>query len=94
MLIASCLGCIFVENNNIMKPTRKGQIVKYKGLEENFNQLYVILDFIDAGIRSKARLHDLKTGQVSMGFAKDLEVDEGQTFELDYYLEHGKHDLF
>ncbi|WP_147299196.1 hypothetical protein [Winogradskyella eximia] len=77
-----------------MKPTRKGEIVKYQGLEENFNQLYVILDFINNGIRSKARLHDLKTGQVSMGFAKDLEVDEGQTFELDYYLEHGEHDLF
>ena len=29
-----------------------------------------------------------------MGFAKDLEVDEGQTLELDYYLEHGNHDLF
>ena len=23
---------------------------------------------------------------------EDLEVDEGLTFELDYYLEHGKHD--
>lgn len=94
MLTTNILASIFGKNSYSMKPNRRGQIVKYQGLEENFNQLYVILDFIDNGIRSKARLHDLKTGQVSMGFAKDLEVDEGQTFELDYYLEHGEHDLF
>ncbi|WP_299126581.1 hypothetical protein [uncultured Winogradskyella sp.] len=77
-----------------MRPTRRGQIVKYQVPNESFEKLYVVLNFIEAGIRSKARIYQLKTGQVSMAFAKDLEVDEGQTFELDYYLKYGNHDLF
>ena len=77
-----------------MRPTRRGQIVKYQVPNETFEELYVVLNFIEAGIRSKARIHELKTGQVSMAFAKDLEVDEAQTMQLDYYLKYGDHNLF
>ncbi|MFQ3351936.1 MAG: hypothetical protein ACI914_001189, partial [Candidatus Marivariicella framensis] len=31
---------------------------------------------------------------INLVSAEDLVVDEGQTFELDWYLKYGKHGLF
>jgi hypothetical protein len=83
-----------------MKPSRRGQVVKFHSPyeDEDPEQLYVILEYIEDGYRSRATMQAANTGlslpSISLVLAEDLEVDEGQTFELDYYLEHGEHDLF
>ncbi|OBQ57039.1 hypothetical protein JJL45_01965 [Tamlana sp. s12] len=83
-----------------MKPNRRGQIVKFHTPyhDEDPEQLYVVLEYIEDGSRSRAKIQAAGTGlsfpPVSLVLAEDLEVDEGQTFELDYYLKHGNHGLF
>jgi len=83
-----------------MKPIRRGQIVKFHTPfeYEDPNQLFIILEFIEDGDRSRATVQAIQTESSMQSThlirVKDLEVEEGQTFELDYYLEHGKHDLF
>jgi hypothetical protein len=83
-----------------MKPSTRGQIVKFHTPyeDEDPEQLYVILEYIEDGKRSRAKILAANTGlsfpPISLVLAEDLEVDEGQTFELDYYLEHGRYDLF
>jgi hypothetical protein len=83
-----------------MKPSRRGQVVKFHTPyeDEDPEQLYVILEYIEDGCRSRVKIQAANTGlslpSISLVVAEDLEVDEGQTFELDYYLEHGDHDLF
>jgi hypothetical protein len=100
MLTTLGLGSIFVKNNYIMKPNRRGQVVKFHTPyeDEDPEQLYLILEYIEDGCRSRAKILAANTGlafpPISLVWAEDLEVDEGQTFELDYYLKHGKHDLF
>lgn len=100
MLTMVCLVPIFVENIYIMKPNRKGQIVKFHtpNNEEGTEQLYIILEYIEDESRSRVKIQALNTGlsspRTSIVLAEDLEVDEGQTLELDYYLKHGDHGLF
>jgi hypothetical protein len=83
-----------------MKPSRRGQVVKFHTPyeDEDPEQLYVILEYIEDGCRSRAKIQAANTESsfpsISLVLAEDLEVDEGQTFELDYYLEHGDHGLF
>jgi hypothetical protein len=83
-----------------MKPSRRGQVVKFHTPyeDEDPEQLYVVLEYIEDGKRSRAKILAANTGlpfpPISLVLVEDLEVDEGQTFELDYYLEHGNHDLF
>tara|TARA_R110002051_G_scaffold78936_1_gene142571 strand:- start:7262 stop:7537 length:276 start_codon:yes stop_codon:yes gene_type:complete len=83
-----------------MTPTKKGQIVKFHTPKEyeNPNQLYIVLEFIEDGIKSRAKIQPGGTGlsfpPIHLVRAKDLEVDEGQTFELEWYLKHGNHNLF
>ena len=100
MLTTISLGSIFGKNNYIMKPNRRGQIVKFHTPyeDEDSEQLYVILEYIEDGIRSRAKIQAANTGlsfpPISLVLVEDLEVDEVQTFQLDYYLEFGNHDLF
>lgn len=100
MLTAFDLGSVFVKNNHIMKPSRRGQIVKFHMPyeDENPEQLYLILEYIEDGCRSRAKIQALNTGlsfaSISLVLAEDLEVDEGQTFKLGYYLKYGKHNTF
>ena len=83
-----------------MKPNKKGQIVKFHTpyKDEDPKQLYVVLEVFGDGDRSRAKIFPLNTGlsfpPVNVVYAKDLEVDDKQTFELNYYLEYGNHDLF
>jgi hypothetical protein len=83
-----------------MTPTKKGQIVKFHTPNENENseQTYVILEFIEDGSRSKAKLQAGNTGlsfpSISLVLVQDLEVDELQTAQLDYYLKYANHNLF
>ncbi len=94
------LDSIFGENIYIMKPNRRGQIVKFHtpNYDEDSEQLYIVLEYIEDGNRSRAKIQALNTGlsfpSTSIMLVEDLEVDEGQTLELDYYLKHGKHRLF
>jgi hypothetical protein len=83
-----------------MIPTKRGQIVKFHTPyeDEDPNQLFVTLEVIDDGNRSRVKIYPLGYGNafapINLVWLRDLEVDEGQTFELDYYLEHVKHELF
>tara|TARA_R110002096_G_scaffold275178_1_gene468929 strand:+ start:87 stop:338 length:252 start_codon:yes stop_codon:yes gene_type:complete len=83
-----------------MKQIRRGQIVKFHtpNHDEDPEQHYLVLEFIADGERSRVKMKTLNTGYswpwISVVYAKDLEVDEGQTFELDYYLEFSKQNLF
>jgi len=85
-----------------MKPNRRGQIVKFHTPDnsEDLEQLYVILEFIqDKGLgislaKTQAINTGLKSPPTSLVLAEDLEVDEVQTAQLDYYLKFGKHGLF
>lgn len=85
-----------------MKPTRRGQIVKFKTPKEceNLEKLYVIVEYIeDNGLGiSIAKLQlgnsGLKFPPTSYALVEDLEVDEVQTAQLDYYLKYNDHDLF
>ena len=78
-----------------MKPSRRGQVVKFHtpNEDEDSEQLYIILEFIEDGSRSRAKIQAGNTGlsfpPISLVLAEDLEVDEGQTFELDYYANQG-----
>ncbi|WP_298765112.1 hypothetical protein [uncultured Polaribacter sp.] len=83
-----------------MIPTKKGQVVKFQTPKENENpnQLYIVLEFIEDGIKSRVKIQPGNSGlsfpPIHLVYAKDLEVDEGQTFELEWYLKHGNHNLF
>ena len=83
-----------------MKEIKTGQIVKFHtpNYDEDPEQLYLVLEFMEHGEKSRARIQTLNTGVsfpwTTIVYAKDLEVDEVQTFQLDYYLQFGKHQLF
>lgn len=83
-----------------MKPSRRGQIVKFHTPyhDEDSEQVYIILEYIEDGKRSRVKIQAANTGlsfpPISLVLTEDLEVDESQTFELDYYLKYGNHDLF
>ena len=85
-----------------MKPNRRGQIVKFHTSKNNNDseQSFVILEYIeDNGLgislaKIQAGNTGLKSPPTSYVLVEDLEVDEVQTFELDYYLKYGNHDLF
>jgi len=100
MLTTIGSACIFGKNSYIMKPNRRGQIVKFHTPyeDEDPNDFYLVLEYMEHGERSRVRVQALNTGYsfpwTTILYAKDFEVDEGQTFELDYYLEHGNYDLF
>lgn len=76
----------------IMKPDRRGQIVKFHTPfeDEDPDQLYVILEYIEDGKRTRAKIMALDTGlgfpPVSVVYVRDLAVDENQTKELDEVL--------
>ncbi len=76
-----------------MKSSRKGQIVKFHTPyeDEDPNQLYLILEYIDDNKRSRVKIKALDTGfsfpPISTFLANDLVVDEVKTLELDFYLE-------
>lgn len=71
-----------------MKPTKKGQIAKFHNhLEgENPEQLYVVLEIIEDGERSRAEIQALNTGlafpPVNIVRLNDLEVVEVSTQDL------------
>ena len=83
-----------------MVPTTRGQIVKFHTPyeDEDPNGLYLTLEVIEDGDRSRAKIYPLGFGNsfvpISLVWLRDLEVEEVQTLELDYYLVHGKQDLF
>jgi len=82
-----------------MKQIKRGQIVKFHtpNIDENPEQLYVVLEFFEDEDKSRALIRPLKTGLSIPGtlkvFSKDIEIDALQTFQLEYYLEFGKHDF-
>jgi hypothetical protein len=84
----------------IMKVTKRGQIVKFHTPNENENpkERFIVLEYLEDGIRSRAKIQASNTGlsfpSINLVSAEDLVVDEGQTFELDWYLKYGKHGLF
>ena len=71
-----------------MKANKEGQIVKFHTPleDENPNQLYVVLEVIEDGDRSRAEIQALNTGlsfpPVNKVRLSDLEVVEIQTSEL------------
>ena len=73
---------------------RKGQVVRFHtpNHDEDPEQLYVVLEFFEDGERSRALITPANSDLFIPGtlkvYSKDLEVDEGQTFELDYYLKY------
>ena len=83
-----------------MKPSRRGQIVKFHTPyeDEDPEHVYVVLEYIEDGSRSRAKIQVANTGlcfpPISLVLAEDLEVDEVQNMQLDYYQEFGDHDLF
>lgn len=83
-----------------MKPTKKGQIVKlHTPFEyEDPKQLFVVLEFIEDGIKSRGKIQPINTGMtfnpIHLVRAEDLEVVEGQTFELDEDLLNNNKNLF
>ncbi|WP_040279250.1 hypothetical protein [Psychroserpens damuponensis] len=85
-----------------MKPSRRGQIAKFQTRKEceNLEKLYVIVEYLeDNGLGiSIAKLQlgnsGLKIPPISYALVEDLEVDDVQTAQLDYYLKYGDHDLF
>lgn len=86
MLTTICLADIFVKtfNNHIMKPSRRGQIVKF--LNSSSNQLHVVLDFFEKGEKSKVKICTEKTGEISYVFVRQLKVEFVKTEMLDKYL--------
>ncbi|MGJ8684733.1 MAG: hypothetical protein ACSHWW_08920 [Nonlabens sp.] len=78
-----------------MNPTRKGQIAKFHTPfeDEDPEQLYVILEYIEDDLKSRVKILALETGlsfpPVSVVWAKDLIVDEIRSFELGCYLKNG-----
>jgi len=72
-----------------MRPVRRGQIVKFHTIfeDEDRDQLYVILEYIEDGERTRAKIMALNIGlgfpPVSMVYVRDLEVDVNQTKALD-----------
>lgn len=83
-----------------MKPNRRGQVVKFHTPyhDEDPEQLYILLEYIEDGSRSRAKIQAVNTGlsfnSVNIVLVDDLEVDELQTDQLDYYLKYGNHNLF
>ena len=83
-----------------MRPTRRGQVVKFLTPyeDEDPDQLYVVLEYIEDGNQSRAKIQASNPGSaikyVSTVLVDDLVVDEAQTMQLDYYLKYGDHNLF
>lgn len=81
-----------IEISHAMKPIKRGQIVKlhtpYE--DEDPNQLYLVLEFMEDGDRSRARIETLNTGfsfpWTTIVYAKDLEIDEMQRKQVARYL--------
>lgn len=71
-----------------MKANKEGQIVKFHSPlpDENPNQLYVVLEVIDDGKRSRAEIQALNTGlsfpPINKVMLNDLEVVEVETNDL------------
>lgn len=100
MLTDFGLQTIFVQNKYIMKPTRRGQIVKFHtpNEDENPDDVYLVLEYMEDGERSRVRIqatyNENQIPWTTILYAKDFEVDELQTSQLDYYLKYGDHGLF
>jgi hypothetical protein len=83
-----------------MKQIKRGQIVKFHtpNEDENPKEIYVVLDYIEDGERSRAQIKPLNTKlsfpPISLVLSNDLVIGEVQTFQLEYYLEYGNHGLF
>lgn len=69
-----------------MKPTRRGQIVKF--LNSPSNQLHVVLDFLGKGERSKVKIYTEKTGEISYAFVRQLKVEIVETEMLNKHLKN------
>ena len=78
-----------------MKQIKRGQIVKFHtpNEDEDSEVIYVVLDYIEDGERSRAEIKPLNTKltfpQISLFLSDDLVIDETQTFQLEYYLGYG-----
>lgn len=83
-----------------MKQIKRGQIVKFHtpNIDEHPEHLYVVLEFFEDVEKSRALILPLNTGLSIPGtlkvFSEDLEIDELQTYQLEYCLKFVKHDLF
>lgn len=84
-----------------MKPTRRGQVVKF--LNSTSSQLYVVLDFLEKGEKSKVKIYTKKTGKISYAFASQLKVEVIRTEMLDihrnsegrkFYLKDSNKDVY
>lgn len=79
----------------VMKEFRRGPIVKFHTPyeDENPNQLYVVLEYMEDGNQSRAKIETLNTGlsfpPIYVVYVKDLMIEEVQTFQLDCYVEFG-----
>ena len=93
MLTTIGSASIFGKNSCIMKPNRRGQIVKFHTPyeDEDPEQLYLVLEIIEDGDRTRVKMRALNTGYsfpwISVVYAKDLEIDELLTKQLARYLE-------
>ena len=61
--------------------------------DEDPEGIYVVLDCIEDGERSRAEIKPLNTElsfpPISLVLSNDLVIDETQTFQLEYYLGYG-----
>jgi hypothetical protein len=76
-----------------MQPTKRGQIAKFHtpNEDEDSEQLYLVLEIIEDGDRTRAKMRALHTGYsfpwISVVYAKDLMIDSIVTKQLARYLE-------
>jgi hypothetical protein len=76
-----------------MQPTKRGQIAKFHTPNEgeDSEQLYLVLEIIEDGDRTRAKMRALHTGYsfpwISVVYAKDLMIDSIVTKQLARYLE-------
>lgn len=99
MLIFINLTPTFVINRNNMTPNKKGLIVKFHTPyeDEDPNLIYVILEYIEDGIKSRARISALNTNlslpPINLVYTKDLIVAIEETKKLKNYLKFRSHSL-
>ncbi|WP_435415781.1 hypothetical protein [Polaribacter aestuariivivens] len=83
-----------------MEPTKTGQIVKFHTpLEyEDPKQLFIVFEFIEDGARSKTKIRPIDErasifNAIHLIRAKDLEVVENHSFNIDEVLKQSNNNL-
>lgn len=82
-----------------MTLNKRGQIVKFHTPYEceDPDDLYLVLEYMEHGERSRVRVQALNTGYsfpwTRILYARDFVVDEIQSRELEFYLKNKNHGL-